>query len=69
MRRMAGATFGFGGKLAMVSPPRTGKIHSTVTIKSIPTNPQLIEQSKAFEEVMQDKRFHEFCYGAPLLLQ
>ncbi|XP_059607355.1 protein transport protein Sec31A isoform X2 [Phlebotomus argentipes] len=57
LRRPAGASFGFGGKLVTFqsSNPRQ------VVIKQVITEPELVERSNRLEAVLQQGDFGEYC--------
>ncbi|CAM9370255.1 unnamed protein product, partial [Sphacelaria rigidula] len=67
-RRPAGASFGFGGRLASFSKVGTdgASPHSTagsrtVKISSVKEDRPFVEASRRFEEAMASKGFREFC--------
>jgi protein transport protein SEC31 len=58
-RRPCGARFGFGGQLVSFSSKNYNKVNVNVVV----TEPQLVQQSEIFEDVINQQKFGQFCEG------
>lgn len=54
LRRPAGATFGFGGKLATVEK-------STISIKTVVSHPEILDTASKVEELLSIENHEEYC--------
>ena len=69
MRRPAGASFGFGGKVASFasdSPKPGTPARQQVQFSNVVEDPQLEQASRDFEYAMQQKDYKALCEVAPL---
>jgi len=67
LKRPIGATFGFGGKLATFFQPKLAQPgqgpRQSIRLSTIQTNETLVKEAVAFEGVVTEQRYHEFCYS------
>ncbi|XP_071829619.1 protein transport protein Sec31A-like isoform X2 [Apostichopus japonicus] len=69
LKRPAGASFGFGGKLLSFqqnkAPANQQPAHSSssVFLSQVVTEPELVSRSKSLEEALSQGQFCEFCDG------